>query len=366
VLLLASLAGPATATSQVGGGFPEEPSHVCVNERPFRVTPRDVDWVPAGVVSIAILGRLKMLPVRGGFRYEVADDLYSVKIEPVRSIAQTFEIEALEMLKGRVEVVGCLDAVGPGGAIPVFSATAIPDEDEAPEPRPASIESLLERPDSLDGAVVRVEGMFGGAGHRSLPPHTRATSADWVLEDREGAVWVGGEDPAGDGFRLDPEDGADLGTGLAVVGRVSYWKGKPRVRAERVVLLPWAREAERPVVLFTAPASGRAVSPGSQLEVRFSRAMAPESVPGQIRLAYEGDATATLPGLSVRYDEEWWTLLVTLPPDLEQDRWLELSLGEGLRDAEGRRLKPVSYRFRVDSAASPPGEGSAAVTVPNP
>jgi len=327
----------------------------CRNERPFRVTPRDMDWVPVGVTSIAILGRLKMVPVSGGFRYEIMDDLYSVKIVPSLSIADAFDVQVTEMLSGRIEVVGCLDAAWEDGTIPIFGVTHIPDTEKDAEPREASIERLLDGPDTFDGARVRVDGRFGGDSHRSLSPHTRAASTDWVLEDEEGAIWVGGAGPAGEGFRLDPEDGADRGKGLSVVGRVSYWKGKPRVRAERVLLLPWAEEAERPIVLFTEPRAGSAVAPGSQVEIRFSGEMAVPTPTADVRLAYEDDREIELPRPTVDYDAEWWSLLVTLPPDLEPDRWLELRLGEGLRDAEGRSLKAVTYRFRVSGDASTGG-----------
>ena len=91
------------------------------------------------------------------------------------------------------------------------------------------------------------------------------------------------------------------------------------------------------------------------MEIRFSGEMAVPTPTADVRLAYEDDREIELPRPTVDYDAEWWSLLVTLPPDLEPDRWLELRLGEGLRDAEGRSLKAVTYRFRVSGDASTGG-----------
>jgi hypothetical protein len=86
--------------------------------------------------------------------------------------------------------------------------------------------------------TVRVAGRFCGAGLcgdlGAVPPVPKA----WALFDDVTAVWVIGKEPAGKGWRLDPNYRADTARWLEVTGRVERCGATRCLRAKTVALIP--------------------------------------------------------------------------------------------------------------------------------
>jgi hypothetical protein len=86
--------------------------------------------------------------------------------------------------------------------------------------------------------TVRVAGRFCGAGLcgdlGAAPPVPKA----WALFDDVTAVWVIGKEPAGKGWRLDPNYRADTARWLEVTGRVERCGATRCLRAKTVALIP--------------------------------------------------------------------------------------------------------------------------------
>ena len=86
------------------------------------------------------------------------------------------------------------------------------------------------------GEKVRLRGRFGGANLESVLTSAAPEPGAWVLRSDDGAVWVMGKAPRGNGWSLDPRYRGDLGKWLEVEGTLARCGASTCVRARRVVL----------------------------------------------------------------------------------------------------------------------------------
>lgn len=350
---LRGLAGLAVATSLAGGPSPASAQgraieeSACRFEKPFRTPLHLLRWLPPGVRAVTVEGRFDMDPGRAldrPDRYSLRDESQlggPVAVQPVEPLAPDFGRDA-EFLRGRLlEVTACLGTRAPGDSgnevVPIlrFHAYAvIPERDRERPPREVELSAL--RDGAFDGRRVLVRGVLAGRRHGSLRLSSRLSESDWVLAAGEDAAWMRGRPPRGEGFALDPDDTADHGRGLAVVGVVGWWRDAPVLHVESVRMTR-AVAGGLDAALFALPLGQRLDPAQPTIEIRFSAPMDEDTFAGRVELLDASGAS-----LEVRwvYDPEWWSLLVSPLGPIAAGTTVELRLLGGIASAEGDGVRP--------------------------
>jgi hypothetical protein len=96
------------------------------------------------------------------------------------------------------------------------------------------------------GEKVKIVGRFGGANLDAAAVTAAPAAGAWVLRGDDGAVWILGKAPRGEGWSLDPAYRGDLGRWLEVEGTLIRCGSAVCLRARRVLLSVVPRTAPRP------------------------------------------------------------------------------------------------------------------------
>jgi len=292
-----------------------------------------------------------------------------IALVPVPELRSQFETESYRYMGRQVEVVGRFSSAsdasfagqsGPRGRIDFWEFTGPPEKKDGDiKASDVSLESLVRSPGQRDGQMVRVIGQFRGRNlFRDLPATSQLKSNDWVLKNDIFAVWVTGQRPRGDGFRLDGTLKRDTGKWLEVVGKVLTRRGTTYIDAVAVRLTdaplkasagaeptptPPPRPPKPPVVVFSLPLDGEVIPTATLFRVQFNKDMDEESFRGRVVLRYAGPrqpGDKLFDGMRLEYDGGLRTLTVDPGDVLRPGREVLLLLLKGIQDLEGLRLQP--------------------------
>ena len=108
-------------------------------------------------------------------------------------------------------------------------------------------------------------------------------------------------------------------------------------------------------VVFSSPSDGETdVSLKSPIRIQFSRSIAPETLKGNIRIAYAGAESAEkgeaqAPGIEIKtsYDPGMRALEITFARPLERFRTVRVQLLEGIKAFDGAPVTPWTLTFAV-------------------
>jgi hypothetical protein len=111
-------------------------------------------------------------------------------------------------------------------------------------------------------------------------------------------------------------------------------------------------QGPRPEAIFSVPIDGEIdVEPDTSVRIQFSRDLQPNSVKGQVRVAYAGaapgdDARPPIP-FTTRYDGGRRILEIDFEAPLERFSTVRVDLGEGILASDGAPLVPWTLTFTV-------------------
>jgi hypothetical protein len=358
-LLLAAIAVAVPALAQSYGDRYGDPKDVTLDTLSF--SPESYNERP-----IRIFGRLEMLTLN---TYVLSEGMsLRLLLTPVPEIQSAFLTEANRYLGRRVELVGLFQqargyqSTGAGGVLGrllFWDFTGPPEKSDGKvKALDVRLESLVTAPGQRDGQMVRVVGQFRGRNlYRDLPSSSQRRSDDWVIKDDAFAIWVTGQRPRGDGFRLDPGMKRDTGRWLEVTGSLETRRGVTYIKAVDVRLAsapiradagaepapaPTAPPKRPPVVVFSLPLDGEEIPTSTLFRVQFSKDMDEESFRGRIALRYAGPRRAgdrAFDGVRLEYDGGLRALTVDPGDVLRPGREVQLLLLEGIRDVQGLPLE---------------------------
>jgi hypothetical protein len=242
----------------------------------------------------------------------------------------------------------------------ILNATFMP---AAPAKAP-TIRSIALAPDDYEGREVRVIGRFKGRNlYGELPFALGKGKWDFVIESADGAVWVTGIRPRGQGFDLDPGKRVDTGRWLEVKGVVkregtttyieaaAVAEAKPVEETAVEIELPPRPPEPPPEVIFSAPVVDDVdVERGVTIRVQFSRDMNPKTLREKVRVSYVDAAGAEVtdrrpPAYSVGYNDEAHAIEIKFAEPLERFQRVRVELLEGMSTLDGQLLKPWTLTF---------------------
>jgi hypothetical protein len=226
-----------------------------------------------------------------------------------------------------------------------------------------TVRSVALEPWRFEGQKVTLVGNFRGRNlFGDLPDAPGKGRYDFVLGGAEGAVWVVGIRPRGQGFDLDVDRRADSNRWLQVTGVVNRLRGLVTVTATGIALTkaPQAPTVEpetssgpvlvQPVtVVFSAPTGEETDVPTTTaVRVQFSRGLREATLEGRVRVAYVGAASDDPPlQFKMTYDAALRAVQIAFSRPLEPFRTVKVDLLEGLTAFDGAPVVPWSMTFSV-------------------
>jgi hypothetical protein len=233
----------------------------------------------------------------------------------------------------------------------------------------ASIRALALEPWKFEGQTVTLAGQFRGRNlFGDQPDAPKKSRYDFVLKMADAAVWVTGLRPRGKGFDLNVDARVDTSNWIEVTGVVKQERGLVTIEASKigasrppeVTDAPQEPEIALPPppavdVVFSSPSQGETdVSPTGPIRIQFSRSIAPETLKGNIRIAYagaesfeRGEAQAPKIEIKTTYDAGTRALELTFPRPLERFRTVRLELLEGIKAFDGAAVTPWTLTFSL-------------------
>ncbi|NOT45332.1 MAG: Ig-like domain-containing protein [Acidobacteria bacterium] len=240
---------------------------------------------------------------------------------------------------------------------------AITSATGAPQVQGTSVRAVALEPWRFEGEPVTLVGQFRGRNLLADLPGAPARSPyDFVLRATDGAIWVTGRRPRGQGFDLSVDARVDTGRWLAITGRVIRAGGLVMVEASGIALTeePAVTDAASdddvapppaPIdVVFSTPVAGeREVSPDVRVRIQVSRGIAPDSVDGRVRAVRVAPGGAAVEPLEVRtsYDATLRAIDVTFAAPLPSFATITIELLDGVVGLDGGPVQPWSLTFTV-------------------
>jgi len=225
---------------------------------------------------------------------------------------------------------------------------------------PLSIRALALEPWRFEGQKVTVTGNFRGRNlFGDLPGAPGKSRYDFVIRGAEGAAWVSGLEPRGNGFDLDIDRRLDTNQWLEVTGVVAYERGLVRIDATTLAsakppqVITQADEPAAPPpsvppleVVFSTPTSREEdVSATTTVRIQFSRGLDTRTIPGAVRVSYPGRGT-TAPSFQATYDGGSRALTLKFAAPLEPGE-VRVDVVDTLKAFDGASAQPWSLTFRV-------------------
>ena len=238
----------------------------------------------------------------------------------------------------------------------ILSATLV----EAPLPPAPTVRAVVLAPDRYLEREVRLVGRFRGRNlHGDVPQPLNRAKWDFVLQSADGAIWVSGLRPRGQGFDLDPSARVDTGKWLEVTGVVQKQGAQLWVEASAIrqasaptdvpieVVVPTRPAEPPPTVIFSAPVKDDVdVDRSAPIRIQFSRDLAGKTIPNRVRVAYVGNqAGAMPPAFTATYQEASRSLELKFAQPLERFQQVTVELLEGITAFDGQPLAPWTLTF---------------------
>ena len=243
----------------------------------------------------------------------------------------------------------------------ILGATLVP---AAPPPGP-TIRAIALAPDRYDGREVKVVGRFKGRNlYGDLPQALGKGKWDFVVQSADGAVWVTGMRPKGNGFDLDPGARVDTGRWLEVVGVVgqvgslvyitasSLHAANPPAGTAVEVAVPERPPLPQPEVIFSAPVDDDDdVERGVRVRIQFSRDVDPKSIRDRVAVSYVASPAAGAaplpkpPAFTVTYNDGAHAIEIRFAEPLERFQQVRVDVLEGITALDGQMLKPWTLTF---------------------
>lgn len=240
----------------------------------------------------------------------------------------------------------------------VVRVTAVMSAEPSP---PVSIRTLALEPWRFQGQTVTVTGNFRGRNlFGDLPGAPGKSRYDFVIRGAEGAAWVSGLQPRGNGFDLDIDRRLDTNQWLEVTGVVAYERGLVRLDATTLAsakppdVIAQADEPATPppsippleVVFSTPTPREEEVSATTTVRIQFSRGLDPRTIPGAVRVSYPGRNAAD-PRFQATYDGGLRALTLKFAAPLETGE-VRVDVVDTLKAFDGAPVVPWSVTFRVE------------------
>ncbi len=223
-----------------------------------------------------------------------------------------------------------------------------------------TIRSIALSPDDYADRQVKVIGRFKGRNlYGELPFALAKGKWDFVIQSAEGALWVTGVRPKGNGFDLDPSKRVDTGRWLEVTGTVKMQGPTAYIEATAVALaaapedapvtvaLPARPPEPPPSVIFSAPIEDdQGADRGAPVRIQFSRDIDPKSIRDRVRASYVNPAAgAAVPQFTVTYNDAVHAIEITFAQPLAAFQQVKVDLLEGITALDGQALKPWTLTF---------------------
>lgn len=230
-----------------------------------------------------------------------------------------------------------------------------------------SLRAVALAPERYLESTVSVTGRFrGGNLYGDQPDAPGKSRYDFVLQSADASVWVVGLRPRGVGFNFSPQSRVDTDKWLTVSGVVRRERNLVFLEGARVTLAkPPSEPAEpvvrvpmtgpRPEVVFSTPTADETDIPTStRIRIQFSRDLNPESIKGQVKVAYlgaqaneRGEPQAPALAFTTSYDEGARVLEIRFPNGLERFRTVQVDLPDTITSTDGATLVPWTVRFTL-------------------
>lgn len=281
---------------------------------------------------------------------------------PVEVRGQLFDVGRLDpgdpRLRSYAERRGPQDWPRPGTEV-VLNVTAVMDAQLATVP---SLRALSLEPWKFEGQTITVMGNFRGRNlFGDLPAAPGTSRDDFVLSSAEGAVWVTGRRPRGQGFDLDVERRLDTNKWLEVTAVVTRCNTLVCLRASAMALAdPPAATVEDPAadgvvppppaeVVFSIPTDGQLeVASTTTVRVQFSKGVRENTVEGRVRVGYLGADAGDPPiAFTTSYDGATRALQINFNEPLAPFSTIIVELLEGITAFDGGPVLPWRLTFSV-------------------
>ena len=263
------------------------------------------------------------------------------------------------------DLVGLVESVNRGqwpGRDQIYVLTGASLVPSPPAGAPTIRGIALSPEDYLD-REVKVVGRFKGRNlYGDLPIALGLGKWDFVVQSADGALWVTGARPRGEGFELDPSKRVDTGNWVEVTGVVKRQGVTTYIDARTIALatepeeppvevkVPPPPPQPPPTVIFSAPIQDdTAVDRDAPVRIQFSRDLDRRSLRDRVSVSYVAPPTGTPPGpvpeFTVTYNDVVRAIEIEFASPLEAFREVRVELREGITAIDGQPLKPWTLHF---------------------
>lgn len=286
---------------------------------------------------------------------------------PVEVRGQIIDVGRLDRddwrLRTYVERRGDVEWPRPGAEL-LLNIAAVTEAQPATAP---SVRAIALEPWKFEGTTVTLLGNFRGRNlFGDLPAAPGSSRHDFVLGAAQGAVWVTGRRPEGDGFDLDVERRVDSNKWLDVTGVVTRCGALVCIEASRMALAeapqvdtvpelePAAALVEIPPpppaqVVFSIPTPDQLdVRPSAPVRIQFSKGLRETTIAGRVRASYAGAGQSDAPPtFKTTYDIATRAIQITFDMPLEPFSTVVIETLEGLTAFDGAPVLPYRLTFSV-------------------
>ena len=231
----------------------------------------------------------------------------------------------------------------------------------ADSPRAVTVRSLALEPWRYEGQEISVVGQFRGRNILGdLPASPAKGRYDFVLRSGDGAIWVTGLRPRGRDFELNVTARVDTGRWVQIEGTILHERGLVMIEgAEISEAEPLADlEPAQPVrpsapiqplaVVFSSPTFDEVeVGIDAPVRVQFSKGLDPDTIEGQIRVAYLGGGDLPILSFEHSYDPGTSALEIRFTEPLLRFRRVQVELLDGVRGFDGATFAAWTLTFSV-------------------
>ena len=246
----------------------------------------------------------------------------------------------------------------------ILGATMVP----ASPPSAPTIRAIALAPERYEGREVKVVGRFKGRNlYGDLPQALGKGKWDFVVQSADGAVWVTGVRPKGNGFDLDPNARVDTGRWLEVVGVVGQVGSLVYITASSLhaanqpagtaveVAVPERPPLPQPEVVFSAPVDDdddveRACARTDSVLARRRSQVDPRQGGGELcpvagRRRAGAAPLPKPPAFTVTYNDGAHAIEIRFAEPLERFQQVRVDVLEGITALDGQMVKPWTLTF---------------------